>query len=280
MAAGFVNNEQEEGVSQQMDGLHQSAVGGRMMTTLNLLATIAAATVLAGPLTTDETRPISKHIRAADARSDGGGPLTIDPREMFERLVTRYRDLSSYEDRVMIEQITARDGERAIREETQIACQFNEEGSLEVTTPTSQMGDRLGVRRLLDADHPAGALLQLRYNLWLAPHLALRFLESPLEGFRHGIDEGFTPVKAERVTVEDVELVRLDLQSGDGLSEDFRARFELFINPATMLIHRVRGVQLLPDGANLVTDFVITPTEVITSDGRDLARPERVSAAI
>ena len=99
----------------------------------------------------------------------------------------------------------------------------------------------------------------LRYNLWLAPHMALRFTDDPLKEFRLGVKEGFTPTKAEHVTVEKKQWVRLELKSGDGLSEDYTARFDLFVNLQSMLIERIEGEQRLPDGAEYRTTLDITP---------------------
>lgn len=217
---------------------------------------------------------------AADCQSSDATPL--DPAAMFDRVVARYQELSTYEDSVVIEQVTARSGERAIREEMEISCAIGTSGDLEITTPVEQAAGGLAGLLRSAFKTPDAAPVEdetaapqsssvTEYERWLAPHMALRFSQSPLGDFRAGIDEGFTPVKAERVMVEDAEVLRLDLQSGDGLSEDYRAKFELFIDPATLLITRIRGIQLLPDGANLLTDFIITPRTVVTAEGTDLA---------
>lgn len=202
----------------------------------------------------------------------------LDPAAMFDRVVARYQELSSYEDSVVIEQVTARSGERAVREEIEITCSIDTAGDLDIMTPVEQAAGGLsGLLREAfsptgaeDAETPQTSSVS-DYERWLAPHMGLRFSRQPLGEFRSGIDEGFTPVKAERVMVEDAEVLRLDLQSGDGLSEDYRAKFELFIDPATLLITRIRGIQLLPDGANLLTEFIITPKSVVTAEGTDLA---------
>jgi hypothetical protein len=43
------------------------------------------------------------------------------------------------------------------------------------------------------------------------------------------------------------------------LSESCTARFDLFINPETMLVERIDGEQQLPDGARCTTTMQITP---------------------
>jgi hypothetical protein len=242
------------------------------------LGTILAAAWASGAGARDDVRlvPISD---PADSACQTSEVTPLDPAAMFDRVVARYQELSSYEDSVVIEQVTARSGERAVREEIEISCAIDTSGELEITTPVEQAaGGLTGLLRGVlappaeDEDETAAETSPVSdYERWLAPHMALRFSKSPLGEFRSGIDEGFTPVKAERVMVEDAEVLRLDLQSGDGLSEDYRAKFELFIDPATLLITRIRGIQLLPDGANLLTDFVITPRTVVTAEGADLA---------
>jgi len=225
----------------------------------------------------DDVRHLSRIGDSRDCLTSDATPL--DPAAMFDRVVARYQELSTYEDSVVIEQVTARSGERAIREELEITCSIDTSGELEITTPVEQAAGGLSglLRNALapstdgSEESPPETSRVSDYELWLAPHMGLRFSKQPLGEFRSGIDEGFTPVKAERVMVEDAEVLRLDLQSGDGLSEDYRAKFELFIDPATLLITRIRGIQLLPDGANLLTDFVITPRTVVTAEGADLA---------
>lgn len=228
----------------------------------------------ATPSGRDDQRPIDRHMAAVEAPATDG----VSPTIFFDRVVQRYHDISTYEDSVVIEQITARDGAAAVREETHVQCTISQEGDLDVTTPAGQMGRRSGLNRLIRSG-PLAEKLQRRLDLWLAPHLTLRFEDEPLERFRTGVYEGFTPVKVETVTVKDEELVRLDLRSGDGLSGDFRAMYEVFVNPDTLLIMRVRGVQVMPDGANLLTDYTITPRRVVTRDGVDLARPAAPAGA-
>jgi len=224
-----------------------------------LMASVAAC---AGGALADDVRVPRGHVLPLDPMLEE----SLDAAATFHQVVERYRDLATYEDEVTIEQVTARTGERAIRDETRVACRIGEGGSLDVTTVGEQVADILGLGPIF-----CGSVAEhhdRHIDLWLAPHLALRYADEPLDSFRSGISEGFTPVKAERVTVEDQPLLRVDLQSGDGLSEDYRAKFELFVDPKTLLITRIRGVQLLPDGANLLTEFIITPNEVMSGDGK------------
>jgi len=234
-----------------------------------LVASVALACASVGALGVAGNAPDAP----AGAPNNGAEHVrdVADATTTFDRLVERYRTLAYYRDSVTVEQVTARSGERAVREQTELRCRITPCGELEVTSPERQMGEGVGLGALVEdaVDRSLGR----RYSFWLAPHLALRFVDHPLTDFRPGVEEGFTPVKTERVTVDDRELLRLDLHSGDGKSEDFRAKFELFINPETLLITRIRGVQLLPDGANLLTEFIIDAQVAVTSDGEKITKP-------
>ncbi|MCZ6810384.1 MAG: hypothetical protein O7D97_00135 [Planctomycetota bacterium] len=179
------------------------------------------------------------------------------PLALFDQLVERYWRLSAYEDLTHIVQITTREGQAPHRVETRIACRIDND-TLRIETPGSQVREGIGLDTPLKKS-PAMDALVLRYNLWLAPHMALRFTDDPLKEFRLGVKEGFTPTKAEHVTAEKKQWVRLELKSGDGLSEDYTARFDLFVNLQSMLVERIEGEQRLPDGAEYRTTLDITP---------------------
>lgn len=242
-----------------------------------IAALLTGSTLVCGSASSrsgDDPRPITRHLAVVE----GEDRTVIDPGLFFDQVVRRYRDISVYEDSVLIEQVTARDGAAAVREETHVQCAITDQGALNVITPGEQVRRGSGLGHLLRGT-PAAEEIKRRLDLWMAPHLTLRFEDKPLERFRSGVQEGFTPVKAETVTVRDGELIRLELRSGDGLSGDFRAMYEVFVNPDTLLIMRVRGVQVMPDGANLLTDYTITPRSVVTREGVDLARPAAPAGA-
>jgi hypothetical protein len=183
----------------------------------------------------------------------------LDPAAFFARLVRRYRELSSYRDTIRLVHVTTRDGEEASRVETEIGCQVRG-GNLCVITPTSQTRDALSLA--LPVRHSKAAEnAQRGYELWLAPHMTLKFDEEPLKHFRAGVEEGFTAAEAHNVTINDREMVQLELRSGDGLSEDCAAKFDLFVNPETMLVECIAGEQRMPDGASAQTTLHITPEE-------------------
>ena len=182
---------------------------------------------------------------------------TLDPLAFFERLAARYRELAAYEDVTHVVQVTTRRGNDPHRFETRIACKI-ENAALRIETPGSQVREGVGLDVPITKS-PAMEALVLRYNLWLAPHMVLRFTDEPLKDFRLGVKEGFTPTTAEHVTVEKKPFVRLELASGDAASEDREATFALFVDTNSMLIERIEGAQRLPDGAEYETTLQITP---------------------
>ncbi|MCH8211820.1 MAG: hypothetical protein IIB99_10690 [Planctomycetes bacterium] len=211
----------------------------------------------------------SPHITA----SQDAGADRADARAFFQSLVDRYRRLVAYEDVADVVQITTRPGEEPQRVETRIAATI-QDNKLRVETPGSQVRDGIGLDVPLNTSPAMDAFVQ-KYNLWIAPHMALRFTDEPLQDFRLGVDEGFTPTKIETVTIDNNSMVHLQLTSGDGLSEDYTARFDLYVNPESMLIERIEGEQRLPDGADYRTTLDITPiradeSQVIPSDDADI----------
>ncbi len=182
---------------------------------------------------------------------------SLDPSSFFQQLIDRYVALESYQDSADATYLTERPGEEPLRVETRIACEVKD-GALRVETPGSQLREALGLD-LPVGKTPALEALVLRYKLWLAPHMALRFTDDPRRELRQGVEEGFTPTRVEQVAQGARQLMHLELRSGDGLSEECAARFDLFVNPETMLIERIEGVERLPDGTQYRTFLEISP---------------------
>ena len=182
--------------------------------------------------------------------------LPTDPACFFQYLVQRYHDLDVYQDIATVVQVTERRGESPQRVETRIACEV-EDGEFIMQTPASQVRESLGVTLPAEKSEAIKAQ-QMDYQLWMAPHLTLKFTEHPLEDFRAGVNDGFRPTEVKRVTINEKDMVQLEL---DSLSEDSDAHFDLFVNPDSMLIERIEGEQRLPDGASFQTTVEITPTE-------------------
>jgi hypothetical protein len=198
-----------------------------------------------------------------------------DPVVAFQRVVDRYRRLMTYRDTVRLIQITQRDGEEARRIETQLACDITD-GQLHVESIHQKLRRTLGIDLPLQTT-PSMQATQQHLDLWLAPHMAMRFTDTPLKQFRAGIDEGFTPIEVESVIIDNKTLVHIELKSGDGQSESCNARFDLFVNPDSMLIERIDGEQRLPDGASFQTTLHITP--VSSSESAATKHPTDAPAA-
>ncbi len=184
-----------------------------------------------------------------------------DPRAFFDAVADRYRRLVTYEDKIDVVEIVTRDEGPPHRVETRLSCRI-EDNRLHVDTSAGQV--RSGAVDAPVARSPGMESLVLRYNLWIAPHMVLRFKENPLAEFRLGVPLGFTPTRAEPVTVDDRELIYLELKAAgppDNAGADVTpaARFELWVNPDSMLLERIRGRQTLPDGAAYETTLDITP---------------------
>ena len=103
-------------------------------------------------------------------------------------------------------------------------------------------------------------------DLWLLPHMSLRFLEDPLKDFRKGVDEGFVPSEASIVNVDNRQLVRLELCSSTSDTDLTEARFKLFIDPDRMLIERIEGEQQLPNGMAYSTSLEIDTLHVFEGE--------------
>lgn len=235
-----------------------------------LLPMLALAGV---PVHGAETLPIAAEWDRCVTYSAETGEAEIDPVCFFEKLIARYRCLEAYEDIARVIQITQRSGEKPLRVETLIGCEI-QDGRLLVETPASQIRRTAGLDMHF-RQSPAMEAAELSYKMWLAPHMALRFTDEPERDFRPGVREGFTPTEAESVTVGEKPMVHLQLESGDGRSEPGEARFDLYVNPASMLIERITGSERLSDGANYETTLEITP---ISSQNAD-ARPEHPDKA-
>lgn len=201
----------------------------------------------------------SQHLTAASqlATTAPAAATRIDPLRFCQDLIRRYQGLSDYRDTTKVVQVTQRRGEGPSRVESSINCQITA-GKLKVQSPNSQMREATGLNLPL---HSTQAMrdLQMKYDLWLAPHMAMKFADKPLKNLRAGVEEGFTATQAESVTINDKPMVHVELRSGDGLSQDCAAKFDLFVNAESMLIERIDGEQRLPDGASYVTSLEISP---------------------
>jgi hypothetical protein len=217
------------------------------------------ASMCCGAVCEDTTAP--EHQASPIALSRSVSESRIDPLAFFEQLVLRYRNLSVYSDQTRITKTTRRLSEGTTQTtQTQVVCDVAN-GELRILTPSDQL------RRSLRLNLPvqsSEALEQAKasYDLWLLPHMTLKFAEKPLEEFREGVKEGFTATEAAQITIDDKPMVHLELTSGDGLSGDYTARYDLYVDPDSMLIERIEGRQRMPDGDDFETRYDIMPTYV------------------
>ncbi len=193
---------------------------------------------------------------------------------IFDTLVERYRHLVDYEDTVAVVETVTRASQEPHRVETRLACRI-ENDRLRIDSPGAQVRGRVGLGPPI-ARSTAMEALALRYNLWMAPHLALRFKRDPLAEFRLGVPQGFIVAGVEQVLWRDRPLIKVRLEAAavkdaetDAETDAAKtAQYELWVNPDSMLIERVTGHQTLPDGADYRITMDITP---IRADGAPIA---------
>ncbi len=188
-------------------------------------------------------------------------PVADRPGASFDRLVERYRQLVDYEDTVVVVETVTRESQEPHRVETRLVCRI-ENDRLRIESPGAQVRDRIGLGAPV-ARSTAMESLALRYNLWIAPHLALRFKQDPLAEFRLGVPQGFIVAGVEQATWRDRQLIKVRLKAAPvqdaGADAAKAAQYDLWVNPDSMLIERVTGHQTLPDGADYRITMDITP---------------------
>jgi hypothetical protein len=185
---------------------------------------------------------------------------------IFDTLVDRYRQLVDYEDTVAVVETVTRESQEPHRVETRLACRI-ENDRLRIDSPSAQVRGRVGLGTPV-ARSTAMESLALRYDLWIAPHLALRFKKDPLAEFRLGVPQGFIVSGVEKVSWRDRPFLKIRLKAAAVQDADAdaatTAQYDLWVNPDSMLIERVIGQQRLPDGADYRLTMDITP---IRADG-------------
>ena len=206
-------------------------------------------------------------VRGLVARLDD-----LDPIRFFKRLVDRYRAIEDYVEETEVEQVTddpATD-DPPIRTRTRVRAEVRDD-RLVVERP----GLLDDVGRALTSSKPGAS----EQDLWLLPHLRLRFSDSPLEEFRPGEDGGFRAAEADRVLVDDREMVRVELRAGgDEESGPTEARFSLFVDPERMLVERVEGEEWLPGGLRHQTTLRIKSMMTLDDDPGETVDPGRAAS--
>ncbi len=189
----------------------------------------------------------------------------LDPILFFKRLADRYRAIDGYVEETEVEQVTNDPAteDPPIRTRTRVRAEVSD-SRLHVERP----GVLDDLTRALSP--PAAGAAER--DLWLLPHLRLRFSPNPLERFRKSGRSGFRAAEADRVMVEDREMVRVELRSGgEGESGSSDATFSLFVDPERMLVERVEGEEWLPGGIRQQTTLRIESMQL--RDDRYVAEP-------
>ena len=183
----------------------------------------------------------------------------LDPEAFFDRLVERYRRLTGYVEETEIDQETSDPvtEDPPLRIQSRVRAEIIE-GRLLVERPglADDAVRTIGGEQAMPDSGASDA------DLWLLPHMGLRFIDDVLREFQDGVEDGFTPVAAELLDTADDELVRLELRSGAAVGDPSEAVFELFVDPERMLVERLHGRQVLASGLEHRTIIRIEPLHV------------------
>jgi hypothetical protein len=171
----------------------------------------------------------------------------------FQRLVERYRALHRYTEEAEVEQVTDDPATDAppIRTRARVRAEVDDR---ELTVESSSLVDAVSDTLRPSEDGATDA------ELWMLPHLRLKFDEKPMESFRPATRTPFRASEIDRVRVDDRELVRVELLSGETGAPD--AKFSLYVDPDRMLVERVEGDEWLPGGLRHRTTVRIDAQEV------------------
>ena len=171
----------------------------------------------------------------------------------FQRLVDRYRALHRYTEEAEVEQVTDDPATDAppIRTRAKVRAEVDDR---ELTVESSSLLDAVSDTLRPSEDGATDA------ELWMLPHLRLKFEEKPMESFRPATRTPLRASEIDRVRVDDRELVRVELLSGETGAPD--AKFSLYVDPDRMLVERVEGDEWLPGGLRHRTTVRIDAQEV------------------
>ena len=228
-----------------------------------ILLSASSITATASPILEDEDRVGVIDRTDIDFHPEHHGKL--DPILFFQRLAERYRAIDGYVEETEVEQVTSDPAtdDPPIRTRTRVRAEVSN-ANLRVERP----GVLDDFSRAL-IPPAAGAAER---DLWLLPHLRLRFSGTPLAQFRKTGKSGFRAAEADRVMVEDREMVRVQLRSGDEGESGFSdATFSLFVDPERMLVERVEGDEWLPGGIRQQTTLRIESMQL--RDDQYVAEP-------
>ena len=204
--------------------------------------------------------------------NDDDSVLTEDPVKFFERLVDRYRDLRHCREDVRVEQVTVdpETEDPPLKSVVRVVAEVQDE---RLTVRSSDLLDE--VLDLVGPPEAPAAGGASESDLRLLPHLRLRFSPDPLEGFAGGESDDLHPAELDRVMVDDRELLRVELRSGESGASD--TTFSLFVDPESMLVERIEGEEWLPGGLQHQTTIEVEARDLGTPESPRDATPERKS---
>ncbi|MDZ4831837.1 MAG: hypothetical protein SGJ09_16785 [Phycisphaerae bacterium] len=205
----------------------------------------------------------------------------LDPKLLYRNLVDRYRGLVDYSDSVTMEQRTV---ERASCSkpstiERALDCQVHG-GTLAVRT--SDVRDE--ATRVVSSFEGASdgrdtsvlSRLKRASQLWLLPHLSLRFAEEPLRSMQ-GAGGTLVPTTVESVTIGSKEMLRLHLVSARDTSKvesnsrpSRDATVDLFVNPRSMLVERIEHSREIAEGVRYEATIEIKPARASPAPAKTL----------
>ena len=209
-------------------------------------------------------------------RDDDASFLVEDPAEFFERLVDRYRDLRRCREDVRVEQVTVdpESDDPPLRSVVRVVAEVRDEG---LTVRSSDLLDE--ALELLGPADDVEVNGASESDLRLLPHLRLRFSPDPLEDLSAGGSEDLRPVELEPVTLDDRDLLRVELRSGE--SSISETTLSLFVDPRSMLVERIEGEQWLPGGLHHRTMIRVEDRDLeIPGGSLRMDTPDRPSAPI
>lgn len=183
--------------------------------------------------------------------------LIEDPVKFFDRLVDRYRELKNCREDVRVERVTIdpESEDPPLKSVVRVVAEVRDD---QLTVRSSDLLDE--VLDLVGAAEDQRSDGALESDLRLLPHLRLRFREDPLEGFVGGEVDDLRPAELDRVMVEDRELLRVELRSGESGASD--TTFSLFVDPESMLVERIEGEAWLPGGLHHQTTVQVEAREL------------------
>lgn len=249
-----------------------------MAATAAVMATCTGAHAF-GPVFFPSTQTAAHQSEASAGDAATGENLQpIDAALFFQRLVQRYRTLRQYEDEAHLVEVTQREGEQPQRRESQLRCEITDAGELKIRTPArAALGD-LGLDIPFRTSDPMREMKR-GFELWLAPHLGLRFWDDPLRSMQADSDseESLQPRSATPVKVGDRDVVQLELSSDEDADADGHGdrSYDLYVDRKSMLVERVEGRERLPDGAQYETTLEITSASARAQDGETIELPPR-----